>query len=103
MGLDTDDPTGNTVYDPSKTSIADTLSLWEHITNSGNQRQSFEIRCNKEIDDPAYQLFAVLGYCARYYLISHRSSRSCHALDNGDCINYEPSQSLNVRSMEYGL
>ncbi|WP_272569211.1 hypothetical protein [Providencia sp. PROV255] len=101
VGLDTDDPTGNTVYDLSKTSVADTVSLWEHITNGGDQRQSFEIRPKKGNDDPAYRLFAVIGYCARYYLVSHRTSRSCHALDNGNCINYESGQSLNVRSMDY--
>ncbi|MBP6120845.1 MULTISPECIES: hypothetical protein [Providencia] len=101
VGLNTDDPTGNTVYNLSKTNVADTVSLWEHITNGGDQRQSFEIRPKKGFDDPAYRLFAVIGYCARYYLISHRTSRSCHALDNGDCINYEPGQSLNVRSMDY--
>lgn len=101
VGLDTDDTTGNTVYDLSKTGVADTVSLWEHITNGGDQRQSFEIRPRTGIDDPAYRLFAVIGHCARYYLISYRTSRSCHALDNGRCINYEPGQSLNVRNTDY--
>ena len=101
MGLDTDDPTGNTVYDLPKTSVADTVSLWEHITNGGDQLQSFEIRPKKGNDDPAYRLFAVIGYCARFYLVSHRTSRSYHALDNGNCINYESGQSLNVRNMDY--
>lgn len=101
VGLDTDDSTGNTVYDLSKTSVADTVSLWEHITNGGDQRRSFEVRPKSGIDDSAYRLFAVIGHCAWYYLISHRTSRSCHALDNGRCINYEPDQPLNVRSMDY--
>lgn len=101
VGLDTGDPTGNIVYDLSKTGVADTVSLWEHITNGGDQYQSFEVRPKSGIDDPAYRLFAVIGHCAWYYLISHRTSRSCHALDNGRCINYEPNQSLNVRSMDY--
>ena len=101
VGLDTDDPTGNTIYDLSKTGVADTVSLWEHITDGGDQRLSFEIRPQRGIDDPAYRLFAVIGYCACYYLISYRTSRSCHALDRGRCINYEPGQSLNVRSTDY--
>ena len=101
VGLDTGDPTGNIVYDLSKTGVADTVSLWEHVTSGGDQRQSFEVRPKSGIDDPAYRLFVVIGYCAWYYLISHRTSRSCHALDNGHCINYEPDQSLNVRCMDY--
>ncbi|WP_434462197.1 hypothetical protein ACMV5L_01870 [Serratia plymuthica] len=101
VGLDTGDPTGNTVYDLSKTGVADTVSLWEHITNGGDQRQSFEIRPQTGIDDPAYRLFAVIGHCAWYYLISYRTSRSCHALDNGRCINYESGQPLNVRNTDY--
>lgn len=83
VGLDTNYTAGNTIYDLSKTGMADTVSLWEHITNGGDQRQSFEIRPRTGIDDPVYRLFAVIGHCAWYYLISHRTSHSCHALDNG--------------------
>ncbi|WP_164095586.1 hypothetical protein [Serratia marcescens] len=101
VGLDTGDPTGNTVYDLSKTGVAGTVSLWEHITNGGDQLQSFEIRPKSGIDDPAYRLFAVIGHCAWYYLISHRTSRSCHALDNGRCINYESGQPRLVRQQDY--
>lgn len=88
VGQDTGDPTGNIVYDLSKTGVADTVWLWEHITNGGDQCQSFEVKPKSGIDDPAYRLFAAIGHCAWYYLISHRASRSCHALDNGRCINY---------------
>ncbi|WP_047609050.1 hypothetical protein [Rahnella aquatilis] len=101
VGLNTNNPTGNTVYDLSKSGVADTVTLWEHITNGGDQRQSFEIRPRTGIDDPAYRLFAVIGHGAWYYLISYRNSRSCHALDSGRCINYVRGQSLNVRSSDY--
>lgn len=101
VGLNTDDPTGNTVYDLSKTGVADTVSLWVHITDGGGQCQSFEIRPQTGMDDPAYRLFAVIGHCAWYYLIAYRTSRSCHALDSGRCINYKPGHSLNVRSTDY--
>ncbi|EPN2804864.1 hypothetical protein ACTWOG_002548 [Serratia marcescens] len=101
VGLDTDDPTGRTIYDLSKIGVADTVSLWEHITNGGDQRQSFEIRPKTGIDDPAYRLFAVIGHRAWYYLISYRASRSCHALDSGRCINYELGQSLSIRGTDY--
>lgn len=100
-GLNTDDPEGHTIYDISKLTVSDMVTLWNHISSGGNQYQSFEIRTQKGMDDPAYRLFAVIGRGSRYYLIAHRGSRSCNALDSERCINYESDQPRMVRQQDY--
>ncbi|MFW5393961.1 hypothetical protein V1951_22105 [Yersinia sp. 2544 StPb PI] len=101
LGLNTKKLAGNTLYNISKIGVADMVILWDHITDGGDQRQSFEIRPRKGIDDPAYRLFAVIGYHSCYFLFSHRTSRSCNALDSGRCINYESAQPFLVRHLDY--
>lgn len=71
-GLDTDNPEGHTIYDISKLTVSDTVTLWGHISSGGDQYQAFEIRPQNGMDDPAYRLFAVIGRGTRYYLIAHR-------------------------------
>lgn len=83
------------------TLIVDTVTSWNHISSYGDQYQSFEIRPQKGMDDPAYRLFAVIGRGSRYYLIAHRGSRSCNALDSDHCINYESDQPRMVRQQDY--
>jgi len=101
VGLNTDDPEGHTIFDISKLTVSDAVTLWEHISSYGNQYQSFEIRPQKGMDDPSYRLFAVIGHDSRYYLIAHRGSRSCNALDSDRCINYESEQPRMVRQQDY--
>lgn len=87
---------------PSQVRLSTSGYFLNHVVSVRCSRPgSSRIRPQTGIDDPAYRLFAVIGHCAWYYLISYRTSRSCHTLDNGRCINYEPGQPLNVRNTDY--